>query len=242
MITRRIDTRQYDVNLFRLLKRRLEQHDCPCALASENGAVAVSLSEDALLPLTNALITILINDLRYFELARMIDETPLTLPEKQQALTCALDAAQSHKPQKEAHAALLQYLRETERLNLEGYLRFRMGDSMALWRVCAEREAAEAILRREYAALLGTFHTFANRRREKAGELSVCIHPDLSCTLTDDSDACIEYVDCSEDGVVSLLIGMAPAFLTVYDLSGGSGKRLTEAIQKVFAGRVKVYR
>ncbi len=241
MITRVIDTRQYDVNLFRLLKRRLEQHDCPCTLASENGAVAVSLAEDALLPLTNALIMILINDLRYFELARMIDETPLTLSEKQQALTGALDAAQSHRPRRETHAALLQYLRESERLNLEGYLRFRMRDSLTFWRACAERETAEAILRREYAALLGAFHTLADRRGT-AGELCVCIHPDLSCTLTDDSDACIEYVDCSEDGVVSLLVGMAPAYLTIYDLSGGNGKRLTEAIQKVFAGRVKVYR
>ena len=62
-----------------------------------------------------------------------------------------------------------------------------------------------------------------------------------SCTLTDESDACIEYVDCSEEGILSLLVGMAPSRLTVYDLSGGSSG-LAETIARVFSGRVRIYR
>ena len=51
----------------------------------------------------------------------------------------------------------------------------------------------------------------------------------------------IEYVDCSEEGIVRLLMGMAPERLTVYDLTGGNSS-LAETLVHVFAGRVRVFR
>jgi hypothetical protein len=52
----------------------------------------------------------------------------------------------------------------------------------------------------------------------------------------------IEYVDCTPDGILQLLVNMSPLKLTVYDLSGDEKNRLTEAIMAVFGNRVKLYR
>ena len=60
--------------------------------------------------------------------------------------------------------------------------------------------------------------------------------------LSDDNDVHIEYVDCAPDGILNLLVNMAPMKLTVYDLSGKEKNRLTEAILQVFGDRVKLYR
>ena len=51
----------------------------------------------------------------------------------------------------------------------------------------------------------------------------------------------MEYVDESGEGIISLLIGMAPARLFVYDLSGGARTELVHALTEIFSGRVCLY-
>ena len=243
MINCMIDTQKYDIDLEKLLSRRLSQCGCTCGIGVNGGVVSVSVSDgEQLKRLADALMLVLCRDLQYFELARMIDDLPLSLPEKQTALASALETAHESERTRPVRDALVDYLQTERYLNLEGFVQFRMQESLRFWRDCAERAATETLIRREYTELLGVLSAFVKLQAPRISELSICIHPDGSCTLTDDSDACIEYVDCSEDGIVSMLVGMAPARLTIYDLSGGSGRRLTDALRRVFAGRVKVYR
>ncbi len=243
MINCLIDTQKYDIDLEKLLSRRLSQCGCVCGVGANAGVVSVSVSEgEQLGRFADAMMLVLCRDLQYFELARMVDDLPLSLSEKQTALAGALEAAHGSERVFAVREALMEYLKTERYLNLEGFVRFRMQESVRFWRDCAERAATETVIRREYTELLGVLSAFVQLQAPRISELSICIHPDGSCTLTDDSDACIEYVDCSEDGIVSMLVGMAPARLTIYDLSGGSGKGLTEALRRVFAGRVKVYR
>ena len=239
MVTRTIQTNQYDVDRGKLLARRLQQ--CGCAFTAEPvaGGVAVSVpGREALPELSEAIALLLCRDLQYFELARMTDALPLTLQQKQEVLTAALESARSMERLEGIRAQLMEYLAAQPLLNVEGYMCFRMRAALADWQLCVERAAADQMLCREYTELMELLRTVAPPR---LGEVSVCLHPDGSCTLTDDSDACIEYVDCSEDGILSLLVGMSPSRLTVYDLSGGSS-RLPETIARVFAGRVRIYR
>ena len=51
----------------------------------------------------------------------------------------------------------------------------------------------------------------------------------------------MEYVDESGEGILSLLIGMAPARLIVYDLSNGAHQELVKALTEIFSGRVCLY-
>lgn len=243
MITYAIETQQYDIDLTSLLSRRLSQCGCVCGLACCGQETTVTLQEgEPVERLAEALAMLLCRDLQYFELARCVDALPLELSEKQSVLTTALqDARKSERPV-QVREGLLSYLGESRSLNLEGYLHFRMQDCLSRWQDSVDRAAAEQILRREYSELLNVLGAFVQTQQPKSGELSICIHPDGSCTLTDDSDARIEYIDCSEEGVMSLLVGMAPTKLIVYDLSNGAGRSLTDAIRKVFGGRVKIYR
>ncbi|MEG1524851.1 MAG: sporulation protein YtxC [Clostridia bacterium] len=243
MLTYAIGTNQYDIDLGGLLSRRLSQCGCVCGLASTDGSVTVTVQDgESVKLLADALTMLLCRDLQYFELTHYVDALPLSLSEKQAVLTSTLDMARSLEQPARIRDGLVRYLGEEHRLNLEGYMRFRMRDQVERWRESIDHAAAEQILRREYTELLGVLSSFVQTEEPQAGELSICIHPDGSCTLTDDMNAHIEYVDCSEDGIMSLLVGMAPTQLTVYDLSGGAGQRLTDAIRRVFAGRVKIYR
>lgn len=242
MVTRTIQTNKYDIDLEKLISRRLDQCGCRYSLQQAPDGVSVSVQgSDALISLSDALSKLLCRDLQYFELAHMTDALPLSLTQKQEVLTIALENAREEEPLSDVRAGLCTYLADAEQLNLEGYLQFRMQAALSRWELLVERAAADQALCRDYAELIELLRAYAADRPPHLGEISVCLHPDGSCTLTDDTDACIEYVDCSEDGILRLLISMAPARLTVYDLSGGRSG-LPEALMQVFAGRIRIYR
>ena len=243
MQTYGVFTQKYDIALDRLLARRLEQCGCVYALSVVDSAVFVTVGTRAsMTALAEALIQLMCRDLVYFELAHSADALPLTLGEKQDALHDALTQARLLEPPADARAKLLAYLDGNDRINLEGYMRFRLRPQTELWRACLEHAVSELLLRREFTELLGVLGKLAQEQKPRIRELSVCLNADGSCTLTDDSDAVIEYADGTPDGIISLLVSLAPMRLTVYDLSGGSAKALSDAIAQVFSGRVRIYR
>ena len=243
MIHYAIETQKYDADIGKLLKRRLTQCGCTCAVAESPDGVTVTLAdEQGIGSLAEALCMLLCRDLQYFELAHYTDALPLELTQKQAVLTGTLQWARENQRPQRVLEGLKEYLTQERTLNLEGYLQFRMRDCLREWQEGVERAAQEQLLRSEYNELMCALNALMAMEQPQLGELSLCINPDGSCTLTDDSDARIEYMDCSDEGILSLLIGMSPSFLTVYDLSGGAGRGLTETIRSVFAGRVRVFR
>ena len=236
-------TQKYDIDLMRLMARRLEKCGSAYGLAEGMDGVTVTMrGAGARQALSGVLAKVLCHDLQYFEMARMTDEMPLELAEKQAVLSDAIRDAREGETLESVRAVLEEYLGAASLLNLEGFLQFRMQEDLKRWELSVEHAAAQQLLSREYSEFLGALTAFAQLQDPQISELSVCLHPDGSCTLTDDSDTRIEYVDCSEDGILGLLVSMAPLRLTVYDLSEGSCRHLTETIAKVFAGKVKIYR
>ena len=239
-----LSTNEYDVNLKNLLSRRLAQVGAAFSLEErENRSVAVTVRDaKAQERMAEALSKLLCRDMQYFVLAKMADEMPLNIREKEEVLTDALQTARAREEVAEIRDDLRGYLAETRQLCLEGYIRFRMRDCLMLWRVCVEQAATEILMRKEYHELMDVLSAFVCVRPPRIMELQLCIHADGSCTLTDDSLVRIEYVDCSPDGIVSLLVNMAPQRLVVYDLSGKRENKLTDTLAHVFSGRVKIYR
>ena len=45
----------------------------------------------------------------------------------------------------------------------------------------------------------------------------------------------------SQEGLVSLLVSMAPRHLTVYDLAGPGQQGLVDTLLQVFSGRISLY-
>lgn len=243
MIVFEILTFEYDIPLLKLLNRTLSEQNVPYAIETvPDGAVMKIRGKNPVLTAAEALLFVLGRDLRYFALAEFADALPLTLSEKQQVLTEALRAAACRDEREVLKKKLVDYLSDHRTLVLEGFLRFRMQEFLMLWELAVEQAAAKVLMNKEYGDLMDTLKRFVEGRTSRVNSLSVCIHADGTITLSDDNDVHIEYVDCAPDGILNLLVNMAPGKLTVYDLSGNEKNRLTEAIVRVFGDRVKLYR
>ena len=243
MVVYEILTFEYDIPLLKLLNRRMGELDCAYALEPLPDGAALSIRADKPQEAAaEALLKVLGRDLRYFALAEFADALPLSLSEKQAVLTDALETASHREERAVLKEKLVSYLSENRTICLEGFLHFRMQEFLMLWELAVEQAAARVLMQKEYGELIDTLKRFVDGRISRVDTLSVCIREDGMITLSDDSDVYIEYVDCAPDGILNLLVNIAPGKLNVYDLSGDEKNRLTEAILKVFGDRVNLYR
>lgn len=237
-------TYEYDANMELLLNRRLNKHGVPpCSAASDmQRHMQVAIADDAeLRKLSNALAELLLIDIRHFELAKMVNRLPFSLREKQTLLPKALSSSVVHLDYTGAANDLFDYLTDNKLLVLEGYLRFRLQNVMEMWSVCVDSAAEEMMLNEEYLALTQLLGLFAELQTPNIGEVNVVLHPDGSCTLTDSGDVRIDCAPGSNDGVVSMLVGMSPERIVIYDLSYDACDELIDAIRKIFGAKVSFY-
>ena len=99
----------------------------------------------------------------------------------------------------------------------------------------------ELMGKKEYGEAADVLRLLLNARPPRCPSLRLCLHGDGLCSLTDGEELRMEYVDETGEGIISLLIGMAPARLFVYDLSGGARTELVHALTEIFSGRVCLY-
>ncbi len=237
-----IQTMEYDVDLEKLLSFRLKESGAPYVLSSALGGVGVRLEgRQGLLALSEALGTVLVHDLISFEMGTMADEMPLDLEDRQQVLSRSMAAARQREDLSETVQRLSAYLQEEGKLCLEGFLRFRMPETLLFWRLCVEEAFSNLLLEKEYAEAADVLRLLLDQRPPRCPSLRLCLHGDGLCSLSDGAELRMEYVDESGEGILSLLIGMAPARLIVYDLSGGARRELVHALTEIFSGRVCLY-
>ena len=237
-----IQTMEYDVDLEGLLAERLNEVGAPFALSAALGGVGVRMEgRQGLMALSEALGTVLVHDLVPFEAAAMADETPLDRADRQRVLVRAVDAARQREDLSETVPRLFDYLREEGKLCLEGFLRFRMPETLLFWRLCVEEAFSNLLLEKEYSEAAEVLRLLLDQRPPRCPALRLCLHGDGLCSLSDGAELRMEYVDESGEGILSLLIGMAPARLIVYDLSGGARRELVKALTEIFSGRVCLY-
>jgi hypothetical protein len=233
---------EYDVDLEGLLSARLRETGAPFALSAAWGGVGVRMEgRQGLDALSRALSAVLLHDLVPFEVGAMADETPLDREDRQQVLSRAVDAARRREDLSETATRLAAYLQEEGKLCLEGFLRFRMPETLLFWRLCVEEAFSELLLEKEYAEAANVLRLLLSQRPPRCPSLRLCLHGDGLCSLSDGAELRMEYVDETGEGILSLLVGMAPAWLIVYDLSGGARKELVHALTEIFSGRVCLY-
>ena len=237
-----IQTMEYDVDLETLLRTRLREGGAPFALSAAVGGVGVRMEgRQGLIALARALGEVLLYDLVPFEVAAMADKTPLGLEDRRQVLRRAVDAARRKEDLSETAQRLSGYLQEEGKLCLEGFLRFRMPETLLFWQLCVEEAFSGLLLEKEYGEAADVLRLLLNARPPRCPSLRLCLHGDGLCSLTDGGELRMEYVDETGEGIISLLIGMAPARLFVYDLSGGTRRELVRALTEIFSGRVCLY-
>ena len=237
-----IQTMEYDVDLEALLHAHLQESGTPYTLSAAPGGVGVRMEgRQGLQALAQALGRVLLHDLVPFEAAAMADETPLVREDRQKVLVRAVDSARQQEDMSETVQRLSDYLQAEGKLCLEGFLRFRMPETLLFWRLCVEEAFSELLLEKEYDQAADVLRLLLDERPPRCPSLRLCLHGDGLCSLSDGEELRMEYVDESGEGILSLLVGMAPARLIVYDLSGGTRRELVRALTEIFSGRVCLY-
>lgn len=244
MRTYSIGTLEYDIDMGKLMNRRLKQFQCSLDASSDESRRSVSVeieaARDAELWMCAA-AELVSKDIAHFEMARIINNFLIPIGQKQLALPQAVKSARTLKISGRVRRMIAEHYKEYDHLNVEGFVRFKMRDILDAWALCADRAVEEIILRSEYLELMDVLSEYVRSQPPKIRYISVILHPDGSCTLTDDSDSRIDCASCSDDSVLSLLISLAPERITVYDLSGNSDSLLSEALMRVFVDRVHFF-
>lgn len=239
-----VSTHEYDTDITRLMKRRLDQVNFVPVLSGSDGKTAQAelCTDTDMDKWCSAISRLLLYDLAHFELARIVDDMPLSIDEKQLVLPEAVRNSRAVMGYNVTKRMLLDHFSEHESLNLEGFMRFRMRDIQKSWELCALRAVEELALKTEYLELMSVLSAFVQIQPSRVREVRVVLNPDGSCTLTDDMDSRIDCEHCTGDGVVSVLVGLAPERIIVYDLSGGQNWTLAEVLLRVFEDRIRFYR
>ena len=235
-------TDKYEADIAWLLKRRLEKLGCriasegdsTCAWAEVNGTVQMD-------EWCAAVAEMLLMDLAQFEIAYMVNELPVSLEEKKAILPEAIRLAKRSSGIGAVQSELVEYFSGNDRLQLEGYMNFRMKEYRREWERCVLKAADELLLDEEYMEIMRVLAAFAKLRSPRVENIYLILNPDQSCTFTDDRDIRIDYERCTGDGIMSVLAGLSPERITVYDLSGGSCARLYQDLKRVFEGRVHFF-
>lgn len=236
-----IQNPEYDMELLSLLQERLSSQGAVFAVSPALGGVGVRTEAAGLPGLCRALGQLLLKDMLPFEMERLVDRTPLPLMDKEQVVSQAVDCALEQADLSDTPGRLMAHLKRESRLCLEGFLHFRMQETVLFWQLCAEEATSALLMERELSEVAGVLQLMLLNRPPRCRTLRLCLHGDGVCSLSDGEELHMEYVDESGQGIISLLVGMAPARLLVYDLSGGRRQGLVTALTEIFLGRMCLY-
>ena len=243
-----IGTNEYEADVEKLIRRRLSRQEpltLPIAAEKRIGGSFVTVgtdSDEERLALSAALAEVLTEDIRYFAIADMAAKLPFSPGEKRRILTAALENSCRFIDLSAVAARIFDYLSSNNTLILEGFLRFRMQDVLETWSVCVDAAAEQQILAdefRELSALIGLFAAF---RPLEEPALTVVLHHDGSCTITEQRDEGEGFrIDCAPecgDSVTDLIRGMEPRSIRIVDMSLGKCEKLRTAISERFGALI----
>ncbi len=238
-----IGTDKYEADICWLLKRRLEKLGCSAVPTGDSAYACAELCGAVQMEEWCAAVAeLLLMDLAQFEIAYMINDLPISLEDKKTLLPEAIRLARRSSGIGNVQSELVEYFGENTHLQLEGYMDFRMKEYRREWERCVLKAADELLLDAEYMELMRVLAAFVKLRSPRAEDIYLILNPDGSCTFTDDKDIRIDYEQCTGDGIMSVLVGLAPESITVYDLSGGRCASLFENLKRVFEGRVRFFK
>ena len=239
-----IVTQEYDADMTGILSKRLKENgfDDSSVISRSDKKIEIEIKNDKeLRALSRSLCTLLENDLCYFELAHIINGFPFELEDKREILKKAAEKSGNFRRETDTAGEIYEYLKENRLIVPEGYLHFMMQDTFEHWRVCSDIAAEEILLEKEQKELIKLLGMYTELTESGVEKLTVVLHPDGSSTLTDNDKIRIDCNAESIDGMLSMLIGISPRKIVIYDLSCGQCEKLKETVILLFGERVSCY-
>lgn len=241
-----ITTQRYGFNLPSALSNKMRAgggvnlRDAGCGRA-----VAKLQTSADLYCLADALGEVLLGEASTLEIARAVEELALSpeercvvLPEAERLARRAFGA----KTRERVREKLLCHMELSKETNLEGFMCFRLRELMALFAAAAGKAADTLVLRGDYFELMAVLASFARMQSPRTKEVCLVLNADGSCTLTGAGGARINCENTGREGLISILLGLAPESIIVYDLSCGRAALLCEVVSRVFRERVRLFR
>ncbi|HHT86237.1 MAG TPA: hypothetical protein GXZ61_01025 [Clostridiales bacterium] len=244
MQTCAVCTHEYDIDINALMRRYLDKSGIDyIAIDTGEGQFAIDTSNPEHKEVfCEAVCSLIANDIAKFELAELVKSLPATLDEKKQILSDAIRYSKHSTIRSRLYRDIKKHFEDSDLLILEGFVRFRMAETMRTWERCVDHAVEEMLLIAEQKELLELIGSFARLSPASVEQISIILQEDGSCSLTNDMDTHVDYPKESVDSVIDLLISLSPKQIIVYDLSNGKSVELLHTIYRIFEGRVKVYR
>lgn len=241
-----ITTQKYDIDPTALLSEKLgAQSEIKLKSAGEKRAAAKLRSVTDAYDLAGALSDVLLNEACACEIALAVNDLALSSEEKQIVLPEAerlVRRAIGSKTQERVREKLMTHIELSDETNLEGFMNFRLRELLALFAAAAGKAADTLVLRGDYLELMAVLASFAQMQSPRTKEVCLVLNADGSCTLTGAGGARINCENTGREGLISILLGLAPESIIVYDLSCGRGALLCEVVSRVFRERVRLFR
>lgn len=244
MQTCAICTHEYDIDISATLRRHLDRSgvDYTITESSEHSLCIDTSSPERMDAFCNAVCNLLASDIAKFELAEIVRALPASHEEKKQILSDAIRYSNHATIRSKILREIKEHFKDSHILILEGFVRFRMSDTLRTWERCVDHAVEEMLLIAEQKELLDLIGSFARLAPTSIEQISIILQEDGSCSLTNDMDTHVDYPKESANSIIDLLISLSPKQIVVYDLSNGNSLELLHAIYRIFEGRVKVYR
>ncbi|MDO4567849.1 MAG: sporulation protein YtxC [Clostridia bacterium] len=233
----------YDIDISSILQRRLAAVGAEYVVRADSGGpeLTFEVDENGGDKWITALSQLVLRDIAYCEIASLISLLPLTSEEKRSLLPDAINGVRSYSLDAMVTNQLHDFFSENDRFNIDGFLRFRLQDLPACWALAVDAAFRRHVLKDEYMDFVGFFNCGMLPYIPHTGELRVIIHADRSCTITDDKDTRIDCEACGDDGIMNLIVCLAPEHVVVYDLTGECDSALSEMLKRIFRGRISYY-
>ncbi len=241
-----ITTQKYDIDPTAALTGKMgAQNGLRFKSAGEKRAVAQLRSVTDEYELAGALSDVMLDEaarreivLAVEELALSPEEKRIVLPEAERLALRAFGA----KTRERVREKLMMHIELSDETNLEGFMRFRLRELLALFAAAAGKAADTLVLRGDYLELMAVLASFAQMQPPRTKEVCLVLNADGSCTLTGAGGSRINCENTGREGLISILLGLAPESIIVYDLSCGRGALLCEVVSRVFRERVRLFR
>lgn len=238
----RIYSYKYNIDIAKLIKRRFNAAGMNYSiLKSTEQAVEIGITDDEPELFCRALCEILLSDIMQFELADIIRGIPTSLEIKREILMRAVSYAYKAAVRTPVRQALCEYFSDNDSLVLEGFITFRMPDTLEIWERCVEKAAEDCLLTVQQEELAQLICDLVSLCPESIKEVIVIVRKDGSCTVVDEDDNHIDYPCSAYDSVMSILLTLDPERILIYDMTGNTEGELISSLKSVFSGRVRVY-
>ncbi len=204
-----------------------------------------------------SLADIITHDYERKSLSAFIDAShPHFLPaERQEVLRSASLAVGKIPPDKRTHYIedrLYAFLTETDRLSLEGFVRFRLKEYRSLLKSAAQSAVDVFLAEKEYAEFITLLKLFIASQPKREAMVQVLAKPDGAFLLFDHRGTPLaetyqtlfeeaEYGTLEkEERLFSTLITLAPEEITFHAVQNLQNVHLLETVMRVFPGRVHI--